>query len=513
LIEIFVPLADGSGAGRIGTGIPIAKDRILTAGHVLLEASLDLHADFEVRWHHWRTSGKAPGEWTKVKRTQILYPPAQTGFGALDAAVFAHSFPAEVARCWCELTARNHATGTPWESEGFPDIGQREDHTRVAVPLRGQTYQCANRAQEAWLDVAAPAAKPEDWQGASGCPVMVCARVAGLLTKVPPGFGGGRVMALPIWRLLQEPDFRSAIGYRAGGDRIGALQAELERALRKTPFAVGALECLVDGQPEGHLYRDPARSVGPLAQALAAHDAVHMLVHARKAIRVLKSDHPRDARALADLVQRLLPILYDHTVVDGLAAQVADPGAVLIGFPVATRCVAEVVLAGAGHRETRYRPPAPDAELEGVLSLPRAPNSGIDPDGRRTADSFAAHLRRKLAVTDPGAFESAFCHCMREFVPATLRAKHGMDDDSVLRMAAKQLEDLAGEDSGSNRYYYLFELPPESEARTACVKTIRLLKARFPAVAFLELADDPALTLGEYGDFLPLIQILQALED
>jgi hypothetical protein len=102
---------------------------------------------------------------------------------------------------------------------------------------------------------------------------------------------------------------------------------------------------------------------------------------------------------------------------------------------------------------------------------------------------------------------------MEEFVPATLRAKHRMDDDSVLRMAAKRLENLAGEDSGSNRYYYLFELPPESEARTACLETIRLLKARFPAVAFLELADDPDLTQGEDGDFLPLIQILQALED
>jgi V8-like Glu-specific endopeptidase len=64
LIEIFAPLAGGRGQGRIGTGIPIAKNRILTAAHCLLDESLDLDADFEIRCYRWRASGKTSGQWT-----------------------------------------------------------------------------------------------------------------------------------------------------------------------------------------------------------------------------------------------------------------------------------------------------------------------------------------------------------------------------------------------------------------------------------------------------------------
>lgn len=510
LIEIFVPLADGSGGGRIGTGIPIAENRILTAGHVLLDASLDLAADFEIRWHHWRDSGEAPGDWARVERTQIRYPAPGAAEGAPDAAVFEHPFPTKVRR-WCEPTDRNYATGTPWEGEGFPDVGRRDDRTRVAVPLRGATYQCANRAREAWLDVVAPARLAADWKGASGCPVMVCGRVAGLLTEVPPGFGSDRLMALPLRRLLQEPGFCTAIGRRPGGERLTALTAELERARKQAPVAVGALECFVEGRPEGALFRDPAKPIDQLACALAEQDAARMLLHAIDAISALKPDHLSDAKALAKLVQRLLPILYGQAAVDGLSERVADPREILSGFPVATRCAAEVVMAGACRRETRYWPPVEGRELEGTLCLTRPPIGGISPGGEQNVDAVSEHLRRKLTVNDLGAFTTAFHRRTREFLCDSAAAARGMDEERLLTMAAARLKYLAGHQE--RRYYYSFELPSEFEASATCLETVRKLKERFSAVTFLELAGDAALYQAEFEDFLPLSDILDVLED
>ncbi|SDW69679.1 hypothetical protein [Thiocapsa roseopersicina] len=514
LIEIFVPLADGSGRGRIGTGVPIARNRILTARHVLIDDGLATDADFEIRWHHWRDTDSDAGRWTRVDRSKILFDVGPHRPDALkqvmDAAVFEFTFHPDVDQ-WCELTTRNHATGTPWESEGFPDVGRRNDGDRVAVPLRGKTYQSANQAIEAWVDVAAPTLKPEDWKGASGCPVIVSSRVAGLLTEVPPGFGGGRIMVLPIRRLLQRPEFREAIGYCSNRDRLRDLVVELQRGLTASPLAVGALECFVEGRPEGGLFRDPARSIEHLAERLVAHDAAHLLTHAREATRLLKKDRPEQARAPAELVQSLIPLMYDPTLVDGLSDKVADPEAVLIGFPVATRCAAEVVMAGAGKREMRFRPPEENREHEGVLSLPRPPNCGIDPHGRRTADAFGDHLRRKLSVGNLSTFERAFYRCMEEFVDPALRSRQGMTQEDVLEMTADLLTDEA--EGNSRRYYYLFLLPTEDKDRQACLETIQVLKNRFRAVAFLELADDAALIRGEHKDFLPLRSILEVLEE
>lgn len=144
LIELFVPSAAGNAKGKIGTGFPIAKDRIMTARHVLFGDGRDETADFEIRWHHWRDSDNPAGKWQPVPRKQIVF----AGSDDLDAAVIAHALPAEV-NAWFPLTARNHATGTRWESEGFPDVGKREDNRREAVPMTGEVYSYASRARDA----------------------------------------------------------------------------------------------------------------------------------------------------------------------------------------------------------------------------------------------------------------------------------------------------------------------------------------------------------------------------
>ncbi|MEI2808626.1 MAG: hypothetical protein V9G18_22555 [Albidovulum sp.] len=247
LVEIFVPTTAVDGTGRVGTGYPVAKDRILTARHVLFPEDLKPAADFYIRWHDWRDTEKPAGRWQPVNREQIIWPGTQE----LDAAVIAFAFPEEVAG-WRSLSARNPATGMPWESEGFPDVGKRDDSSRVPVPMRGGIYKRADRAKGCWLDVIAPPKVAADWRGASGSPVFVLSQIVGIIIEVPPGFSG-MLTALPASRLLDEPAFCAAIDHRLADDRHPRLVRALEATRAVSSLAIGALECCVFGEPERRL--------------------------------------------------------------------------------------------------------------------------------------------------------------------------------------------------------------------------------------------------------------------
>lgn len=505
LVEIFVPTIAADGMGRIGTGYPIAKDRILTARHVLFPKDLKPAADFKIRWHHWRDSGKPAGQWQTVGRDRIVWP----GTTELDAAVIAFAFPEEAAG-WRSLSARNPATGMAWESEGFPDVGKRDDNSRVPVPMRGGTYKRADRAKECWLDVTAPPQVAADWRGASGSPVFVLSQIVGIIIEVPPGFSG-RLTALPASRLLDEPAFCTAIGYQQADDRHARIKQVLEATRAVSALAIGALECCVFGEPGQRLWRDPVSPVEELAREIGHYDTALLMHHARQAIGKLKSSNSKDAKALGKLVQWLLPLLYDRTTVAAVREKVGDPNAILVGFPVATRFVAETVMAGADGREARYRHPHKDEEIEGELSLPLTPNSGFDPKGERRAEDFREHLRRKLAVSQLSAFEGAFYRCVRELLPESIRERVSELDPNLNRMAASKLEDLAKYES--SRHYYLFQLPSDPEERADCLASLEKLKGQFEAVAFLELADNSDLMSGEWEDFLPLEYILKVTRE
>lgn len=498
LVEIFVPTTAGDGVGRIGTGYPIAKDRILTARHVLFPEDLKSAADFKIRWHYQRDSGKPAGQWQTVGRDRIVWP----GTTELDAAVIEFAFPEEVNE-WRNLSARNPATGTPWESQGFPEVGKRDDNSRVPVPMRGGIYKRADRAKECWLDVTAPPKVAADWRGASGSPVFVLSQFVGIIIEVPPGFSG-MLTALPASRLLDEPAFCAAID-RLVDDRHARLMQVLETTRAVSPLAIGALKCCVFGEPGQRLWRHPVSPVvEELAREIGRYDAALLIRHAREAIRGLK-DYPQDARSFTDLVQRLLPLLYDRTTVADVREKAGDSSAILVGFRVASRWVAEVVLAGADGREAQYRSPQGNQGLEGKLSLPLAPNGGIDPTGERRAEDFRIHLRRKLAVTHLDKFQSAFYRCVRELLPEDIRDQFG-ESPAIDGMVADTLNYLA--ETESVRYYYLFYLPQDREERKTCLDSLQRIKGQFQAITFFELAEDAELMRGEWNDFLPLKHIL-----
>src|SRR4051812_16793463 len=84
LVEIFVSTKDGQ--GHIATGYPIAKNRILTAWHVLSPSGADHPESVEVRWHH---QIGATREW---RAASIVWH----GGDMFDAALIGCDFPEDL---------------------------------------------------------------------------------------------------------------------------------------------------------------------------------------------------------------------------------------------------------------------------------------------------------------------------------------------------------------------------------------------------------------------------------
>ena len=129
LVEIFVPTTDGSGVGKIGTGYPVAKDRLLTARHVLFPPHRDGTKPIEIRWHHQPVETR---RWIAIPDENVLWP----GDTDYDAAVIACPLPPD-AEPWGTLSIESPRPGE-WESEGFPAVGRQDDNSRVATAVQGR---------------------------------------------------------------------------------------------------------------------------------------------------------------------------------------------------------------------------------------------------------------------------------------------------------------------------------------------------------------------------------------
>jgi hypothetical protein len=209
LVRLFVPVVSKEKeklgkVGKTGTGYPVSPDLILTAAHVACPANRDPRFPIEVLWHD-DPYGPRDG-WYLLEEQDLIWrhptldaallrcprPPGVHGFGIVDG-----SKPAD---------------GAEWSSAGFPDVG-KDEMGRRSVGFSGQTLSMSERAGYFEIDVAAAPDEAADWRGASGMPICLSggSRIIGVAREVPAGMGARRLHAVPTWKLLQDPTFRSFI--------------------------------------------------------------------------------------------------------------------------------------------------------------------------------------------------------------------------------------------------------------------------------------------------------------
>ena len=120
-------LADaGGGKYRFGTAYPVAPNRLITAAHVIENATPD---QIEVSWYH-QTEDRG---WKPCQ--SIVW----NGEPDYDVVVLETEFPDAIRNRFGPLSQKAPKADTRWQSEGFPRVGQR-DGDSSAIPLMGTVF-------------------------------------------------------------------------------------------------------------------------------------------------------------------------------------------------------------------------------------------------------------------------------------------------------------------------------------------------------------------------------------
>ena len=199
-------LADGTVS--TGTGYLVNSDLLLTAGHVVPQGASTAKLSVRI---------ESDGAWCEAL-LQAAWRDAD-----LDAMLIRLCNPRfDVDPVdWMEEAVNNDVR---WHSCAFPKAGtvkKNGSSSWKTVGLGGTLYAGGGGGQgDKQLDLGVddpPSQKVDDlsllqaWAGASGCPVVVNGRLAGIIKQVPPNFGGGRLIGVPTALLFKSPEFRIAL--------------------------------------------------------------------------------------------------------------------------------------------------------------------------------------------------------------------------------------------------------------------------------------------------------------
>jgi hypothetical protein len=476
LVEIFVPIVGGE--GLVATGYPVAPGRILTARHVLYPEDREKDKPIEVRWYHLSGPARA---WRSV-------PAAVWEDQTLDTALLACEFP-EGIHGWGSLSGEKPRDHRPWCSEGFARAGKREDGSRKPVPLKGECCSMADTAQEFVVDVDAATTLPNGWKGASGSPVFVADGIIGVIKTCPANFDGRRLEATPVWRILLDPVFRSCVGLDERADRLEEIRADLAKSLRSCPRVMEFLRRELDVAVQtsnADLWAED------LAQALTEKAIEELLPKLNRAHHKLweepRETVVREGPALAKVAGLTMPVLFNWAVIQYAQRQVSGGQIALVSLPVATKTVAEIVMAGTDKRPAEFRAPAAEREFPvGTLCLPAPPEGGIDPDNM--------HFRKALLT-----------QLCEKFLSKDDRDRYRDNEGQLSRLVCVQLEhDLA---QYGRRFYFFFDFPSDESTRRIWKVAIDELKRLYPPIAFISLETDDDMVREERSLFSSLRDML-----
>ena len=207
IVQLEVPRA--SGRTELGSGTLVGDRLVLTAGHVVESGD-----------------GGAMAERVKVLLPalggQISGWPVWSGLPAgLDAAlVELDAVPSGLSRRravrWGRLTGQR--PGVAASAMGFPRSLREDDGQRVADQPSGRVNPGVGFGFRYDLLVDPPhplvaAADPSPWSGLSGAGLVDVEHdlLIGVVALDVPNFQAGRLGCVPVWRLLEDPDFRARL--------------------------------------------------------------------------------------------------------------------------------------------------------------------------------------------------------------------------------------------------------------------------------------------------------------
>lgn len=494
LIAVFVPTTNERGEdfkGEIGeraTGYPVGKDLILTARHALHPESpsqRDLRYKVAIRWHYFRSGDDT--DWIEIADDDIVWESQ----GELDAALIRCRRPPNAVG-WGIVSHERPRDGAQWISEGFPRAA-KYGNRRNPSSFIGKT--CSKAPNEPYFELTVDTAPEDDegWKGVSGMPVFVDHKILGMVRSVPPNFNAKKLHATPIWKLLEDDRFREWIGDDKQTAHFKKTRSKLIEICQRSPDARDAIQRELPDVADKMIGLDEGRKVEGLVEHLLNTD-IRAAIHAlRDAHRSLCEDdgggeqNRYTADTLAALSQFLVPALYDYGVARWVGSQRGDGSAALVLLPACTKTVAEIIMAGADGRATRFRHREDeDDQPEGELNLPRIPEGGIDA-GVEVRAALRRHLNKKFNLGECEAFRRTVDDYLLTAFPRRARGGSERTLEERIKLTADLLESKR-RDSGQT-FYMFFDLPKDAEGQNAMRAMVTSLKRDYPALAFLCLDD------------------------
>jgi hypothetical protein len=219
-----------------------------------------------------------------------------------------------------------------------------------------------------------------------------------------------------------------------------------------------------------------------------------------------------DRAVLQEVMDRILPVVYDEGVIDCARTRRSMPEAVLLELPAGIETVAEVIMAGVHGRPARFKPLRDrDRFPEGAEALSEPPESGFDSDGSAFEDNVHAHLCNKLLAGDESDFDAFMVGTFVKRAPA--HRADGVKEPDLIGMAADELEDRVKYDK--RRYYFILKLPAATDAPPPWMVAVKNLKSRYPQLDFIILghASDGSIIRQERRRFGVLRRILPGVSE
>jgi hypothetical protein len=406
------------------------------------------------------------------------------------------------------LSAAPPLQGARWFSAGFPAAAKR-DEQRKPASFAGSMHSMARMWQHFEVDVDACPEEEDGWKGASGMPIFSGDKIFGVAKEVPLRFNSKRLHVVPAFKLLQYEDFAKKIDYAAQRNRRLDFERKLATIFQRSKDAIDLLRrpnCLMDG-----VDLVPNDEAGGVARALLGRgmeEAINGLTDVHEDIfetmRLEKKDDLRTAAdVLVDAVLLLISCLFDDGVASGVRDHILNPQAALLEIPCALPTVAEIAMAAAENRQSEFQSVHDDMEYPiGLRQIPHPPEGGIAA-WKENQEAIRQALMRKFS---PGGWTD-FRNSIDDYLfTRFVRSTSGLD-----RTGADRIKQASAElinESRRSRYYVVYYMPKDEDARRELRDGLSELKKDYQALIFLGLTDDIDVDLAERTRYGPLRRML-----
>ncbi len=445
-VRIVAWLDDGRQS--VGTGYRLSRNRVLTARHVV-EGATEITVQLDGEDGSLETAGAS-----------VLWNDP-----GLDVAVLDCEPRSAAPTAFAQLARGPLARSARWQSRGCARAVP-EGHCigDSMAALAGTAHELEAHQRRLELTVEAPPMSVEDWSGISGAPVFVDAWIYGVVVSAPPEFKE-RLYATPMHRLLAEEGFAEAVGL-AKTAKWAPLLTEIRRLLSADPTAARAIA--EQKRPWRQAFAESIEGFATSLERSSLEEVLRATHNAHRSFVTEGSAAP--ARTVEQLLENIIPALYDRQLVDRLAG---DPGGVMLRIPVATSTLAEIVMSAVDARPYRFRP-LPDSTSfpDPVARVANIPEKGIDYDGLRAFQEFVDHLARQFVAEE-------------DRHDARRRLEELQRYERLAQLVDGELTWQAT-DGGGLRFYFLFDSDFAEEHRPF----LERLRRSLPALRLLELIGD-----------------------